>query len=598
MVIAHRISVSAVVVTTMAFLTTRAQAQAAWPQDTKNPGLVIQTLPLPANYMTMGINFMPDGRLVWATAGVKGGGEIPGAHANSAVWIVRGITGSMAGATATKVSDMMRQPAGVTIVDGVVYVSDRDGFYKINNIENPGSTSTNRTKVISWPTPDGGLKWMAGEQWHQWVATPVYHNGKFYGPYGGTIQPGGRSATPPTSSYSGAFISWNPDGQGGITKIAGGFRVPNGMTMTPTGQFFVSDNQGSWLPACSFNIIKPNKFFGHKQTPPNAPNWAEGLEYEPPTMWLVDGVHQSAGQPLYMDKGPYAGDFLIGDDNSPGLSRIALDNVGGNYNGSMFFFTGGFLNGAINRLAMHPTEAAVVVGTFLTQGDWPGGDPKPMYRITFGNTADVMEMRSIHSRQGGIEIIFSQPVNPSTAVAGSFSVNQWHVNRTLTYGCCLDQTSNITVTGAQVSNDGKRVYLALNNAGAATDRVMRIQAPGIRSASPAGGSLFHATGYFSHNFQGTAAFNPAGPGTGVAGRDPDGQFLDLAVTQRAMPGRLSVTVDMPGDYRISVHTLKGALLEEKQARGAGTHVFAAGAPGMKVLRVHRNGRTLARPVYY
>lgn len=568
-------------------------AQAPWPQDSRNPGLTVETVPLPTNHMTMGMNFLADGRMIWATAGVKGGGEIPAANANSAVWVVSGLTGNLSGASVRKVADMMRQPAGVVIVGTDVYVSERDGFYKITNYENPASTSGNRTKVISWPTPDAGFKWENGEQWHQWVATPVYHNGKFYGPYGGTIQVGGRSAVPPTSSYSGAFISWNPDGQGGITKIAGGFRVPNGMAMTPTGQFFVSDNQGSWLPACSFHLVKPNKFYGHRQTPPNKANWAEGLAYEPPTMWLVDGVHQSASQPLYMEKGPYAGDFLIGDDNSPGLSRIALDNVNGNYNGSMFFFTGGFLNGAINRMAMHSKEDAIFVGTFLTQGDWPGGDPKPMYRMTFGTPA--FEMRSIHSRQGGLEVVFSHAVNPATAVPASFALNQWHVARSETYGCCIDERVNLSVTAVTLSKDNKRAFLAVTGSAAGHDRVIRVVANGVRSGT--GGSLFHSTGYFSNNFQSNAAFDPEAP-TSMAKRDPGEQFLEASVGHAARPGRLAVKVDMDGDWRLSVHTLKGDLLEEKRAQGAGAHEFASRAPGMKVLRVHRGGRVLSRPVYF
>lgn len=569
-------------------------AQAPWPQDTKNPGLTIETVPLPTMHMTMGLTFLADGRMVWATAGVEGGGEIPSANANSAVWIVSGLTGNMSGVAVKKVSDMMRQPAGVVVESGKVYASDRDAFYQIPNLDNPANTATNRTKVIGWPTPDAGFTWTQGEQWHQWAATPVYYNGKFYAPYGGSIQVGGRSATPPTSSYSGAFVSWNPDGSGGFTKIAGGFRVPNGMTMTPTGQFFVTDNQGSWVPACRFDMIKPNKFYGHRQTPPNKANWAEGLPYEPPVMWLVDGVHQSASQPLYMEKGPYAGDFLVGDDNSPGLSRIALDNVNGSFNGSMFFFTGGFSNNAINRLAMHSKEDAILVGTFLAMGDWPGGSVKPVYRVTFGNVASVMEMRSIHSRQGGIEIVYSQAVDPATAVPSSFTLSQWHVSRTDVYGCCIDEKTTPTVTEVKISKDNKRLFLALTGSGAATDRVIRVNGPGVKSST--GGSQFHSTAYFSHNHQSAAAFNPDAT-TSLADRDPAAEFMELAVSHSVQPGILTVKSDLTGSYSVSVHSLSGAELARQTGNGKGTFTFRlADAPGMKVLRVSKSGRTLARPV--
>jgi hypothetical protein len=575
-----------------------ASAQTPWPQDTKNPSLIIETVPMPATYMTMGLSFMADGRLVVATTGTEGGGEIPAASADSKVMIVGGLTGDMSGLSVKTVADMWKQPAGVTIVGDKVYVSERDGFYQIQSLDNPGTLSGNRAKIIGWPAPDAGLKWTVSEQWHQWVHTPVYYGGKFYGPYGGSIQVGGRSNTPPTSTYSGAFVSWNPDGSGGLTKITGGFRVPNGMNLTPSGQFFVSDNQGSWLPACTFNLIKPNKFYGHRQTSPNQANWAESLPYEPPVMWLVDGVHQSASQPLYLDKGPYAGDFIIGDDNSPGLSRVALDKVSdGNYNGAMFFFTGGFSTAAINRLAMHTKEEAIVVGTFLAAGDWPAGGTKPMYRIKFGTTA-AFEMREIHSRQGGVEIVFSKPLNASTAVAGNFTLSQWHYNRTSEYGCCIDGDSKPNITAVQLSEDRKRLYLAVNGGTAATDRLLKFVVAGIKSET--GEDLFHNTAYFSHNYQSNAAFVSAPVGVAAKDGNTRANFMDLAVGHTVLPGMLRVKVDLPGGYSVSVHALNGSMVEERKGSGPAEFIFPSqpGTQAMKVLQVKQDGHSYIRPVFY
>ncbi len=560
-----------------------AGAQTAWPQDTRNPGLIIDTIPMPAQYMTMGLGFLSDGRMVLATAGIEGGGQIPPTDPNSAIWIVGGVTGKMSGLTVKKIADMWHQPAGVVVADDKVYVSERDGFYSVTDIANLANLAANRTRIVAWPTPDAGLTWgWAGEQWHQWVHTPAFYNGRFYGPYGGSIQPGGRSATPPTSTYSGAFISWSPDGKGGLTKIAGGLRVPNGMGQGPNGQFFVTDNQGSWMPACTFALMKDGKFYGHRQTPQtkndsgqvtgtNAPNWAENMPYEPPVMWLVDGVHQSVSQPLYMEKGPYAGDFIVGDNNSPGLSRIALDNVAeGKYNGSMFFFTGGFSTAAINRLAMHSKEDAIVVGTFLAQGDWPSGGAKPMYRITFGNAAATFEMREVKSRAGGVEIRFSQPVDPATVVNGAFALSQWHYTRTETYGCCIDQKTTPGLTSIKLSDDKKRVYLALSGAEGSPDRLLKIVATGIKSAG--GTALFHGTAYFSHNYQSTEAFQPAT--VALAPRAPE-SIPASALRADAVVGGLRVQVDLAGSYTISLRAVDGTWLESRVGHGTGSFLFPA-----------------------
>ncbi len=574
-------------------------AQSPWPQDTKHPSLIIETIPMPATYMNMGVTFLSDGRLVVATTGERGGGGILPPNANSLLMIVSGLTGDMSGLSVKKVADMWRQPAGVVVANDKVYLSDRDAFYQINNIENPTNISANRTKIISWPQPDGGLVWGPnGEMWHQWIHTPGFFNGKFYGPYGGSIAGGGPSTAAATSSYSGAVFTWNPDGTGGFTKVAGGLRQANGMGMTPSGQFFLTDNQGSWFPACTFSLVKNNKFYGHRQTPPNAPNWAENLPYEPPVMWMVDGVHQSASQPLYMDKGPYAGDFIVGDENSPGLSRIALDKVSdGNYNGSMYFFTGGFGTAGINRLAMNPTEESIVVGTFLAQGDWPDGSAKPMYRIKFG-TAKTFEMREIHSRQGGVEIVFSQPVDPTTVVAGNFTLTQTHYNRTSTYGCCVETQTKPIINSLAFSDDNKRVFLALTGGEAATDRVVKFATVGIKSAT--GGSLFHGTAYFTHNYQSSAAFVAATPVGISQDRTSGANAMDLAIGNTAMPGLLRVKVDLKGVYSVTVHGLNGSLVEQRTGSGPSefTFISRSGEQAMRVLQVKQSGHSYIRTVIF
>ena len=587
-----------------------ALAQAPWPQDSRNPGLTIDTIPMPAQYMTMGLDFLSDGRLVMATAGIEGGGQIPPPDANSAIWIVGGLTGKMAGLTVKKVADMWKQPAGVVVADDKVYVSERDGFYAVGDIANPANLAANRTRIVAWPTPDAGLKWgWAGEQWHQWVHTPAYFNGKFYGPYGGSIQPGGRSATPPTSTSSGAFISWTADGKGGLTKIAGGLRVPNGMGQGVNGEFFVTDNQGSWVPACTFALMKPGRFYGHRQTPEtkndsgqvtgtNAPNWAENLPYEPPTAWMVDGVHQSISQPLYLSKGAYAGDFIVGDNNSPGLSRVALDKVGeGQYNGALLFFTGGFGTAAINRLALHTKEDVVVAGTFLNQGDWPGGSPKPLYRISMAAAASAFEIRSVHSRAGGVEIRFSQPISSGSAVAGSFALSQWHYTRSETYGCCIDQKITPTVASVQVSDDKRRIFLAVNGGGAAQDRLLKIVAAGIKSES--GASLFQATAYFTHNYQGTQAFQ-----TGSVALRPARSATAWAslVRHGQSTGGLRVRVGLSGEYSVTLRALDGTLLDRRVGAGPGEVSFPSrpAAAQVHVLTVESPGsagRYAARVLY-
>lgn len=243
-----------------------------------HPAYEMKTIPMPALYKSMGLGFLPDGRMVLATGYVEDGRTTPGDESN--IWAVSGVTGSyMSNITMTRLGTRFINPSRVVIVDGTIYA-----------------------------------------------------------PYSGSIKGGGPSDVPASSPYSGAFLKW--DLAGNIEEFAGGLRSPNGANIDANGEMFVSDNQGSWLPSSTFAHMKQGRFYGHRQSPKRdeqgnitqtfAPNWAEGLPYQPPTAWLPHGtVRSSPGQPVFIPKGAYAGQWLQGDCNGTGLLRISLDKVDG-----------------------------------------------------------------------------------------------------------------------------------------------------------------------------------------------------------------------------------------------------------------------------
>jgi hypothetical protein len=381
----------------------------------------------------------------------------------------------------------------------------------------------------------------------------------------------------------------------------------------------VCDNQGSFLPASTCALMRQDRFYGHKQGPSNQPNWAQAantagnMPYDPP-IWMVDGENngggqgpgQSTSQPLYLDRGPFEGDWIVGDVNAIGISRLALDHTGnGNYNGALLFFTGGIGTStnpgnapAPNRLALHPTQNILYVGTIGLGGNWPNSTAQPFYRITLNDAqiSNVFEIKSVHSRQGGVEMVFTQPFDPATAVSGSFSLEQWTYNRTQNYGCCVTGRSNPSVTGVQRSNDNRRLLIQVNAPGG-TDKLLRITASGLRAASGSPSTLFLNQVSFSHNYQNNVAFNPNT--TPIAQRDPLSKFLDGAIQHsRPMPGLLKVKVALDGAYSVSVKAMNGAQVEEKKGRGPSEFSFQGGKGGVYILQVRQGGRSHVRPVVF
>jgi hypothetical protein len=606
------------------------QAIAFGDQNTYNynthPGFTVDTLSLPARYSVMSVDWLSNGDMVMTTcqsSGNYGGGGVPGPNTASGVYIVSGV--ATANPTVRQIASMFRQPSGAVVVNDTIYVSDRQAFFRINSL-NPANIANNKTRVISYPVeaapPDlSNNPHDTTGYWHQYVFCPRYYNGRFHAVYSGTIRGGGNSDNPASTSYSGAYLTWTKDSAQGFQKLAGGFRSPNGNNIGPGGMMMTSDHQGGWVPSCPLNIIRPNKFYGHRQNPAYTPNWAQAaflagtMEYEPPVAWMLDGSAPNGGgpgqgtsQPLYMDRGPYAGDWIVGDNNAKGLSRVVLDPVNGgvyptaNYNGSVTFFTNG-LGGQgqeanPNRLSMHPSQPVIYVGTLGYLGNWPTSTAQPFYRIAFDNAAvaNTFEILWVKSRANGIEIKFSKPVNPATAVPGSFVLNHYQITRQSGYGAGNTSISAPSISQVQVSNDGRRVFLQVGNV-AAVDRVLKIIAGGVRAEGSTTEALWFNQAYFTHNYQSNLAFNPVSDVTGL--RHAGDAFLDSRVSHLRIATGLQVNVNLQGAYTVSLSQFNGVRVEHKQGRNPGEIRFTAqGRKGLYVLQVAQGGRVYRRPVAF
>jgi hypothetical protein len=473
-----------------------------------------------------------------------------------------------------------------------VYVSDRDGFYEIQQLSVPADLTLNRKLIVKWPVPGAGFAWSQwGVQWHQYAFTPIYSKGFFYAPYSGSIGNGGPSDVAPTSAMTGAFLKWDLTGK--LETFAGGLRSPNGANVDDaTGDMFVCDNQGSWFPSSTFQLMKQGKFYGHRQSSPHPANWAESLPVELPTAWLPQiEVRASPSQPVVIPKGKYAGDWLLGDVNSPGLIRVALDKIGDIYNGSVFWFSKGTANAAINRLAFGP-DGALYMGTLATiAGTWPSGSNTAMYRLEPKAAATAFEMKAIRSLADGLEIEFTQPFDKATILTTAFVTKQWQYIRQAGYGQGRQPDQALTVTAVETSTDNLRAHLKI--AGLVKDRVIYIKHTGIKSASAQ--NPWNDESWFTLNSVSSRAWNAV-----VATRDivakasrPAGDVsckLDVK-------GMLSVTVAGLGGWNAVLVSPQGQVIAQHNGSGFTQFQLATGShAGLHLLRVQLKDGTVIRRV--
>ena len=574
-------------------------------------GFTISPVDAVGKISTMGLAWLKNGDMVLVRA-PDSYMNPPGASANSGVWIVKNIATSP---TITKLAGDFRQPTGVTVgPNDEIMVVDLDGVYKVS------ATDGKKDHIIPMPaTKDGSLPY------HGYIFCPMYHaaTNMYYAPYSSTFVPGGFADTDPDGEYAGAVLSWKPDGAGGYGKYAGGLRSPNGGGLGPWGIMMYTDNQGSWNPSCALNIIKKNAFYGLHQNAPHTDNWAGQankagtMPYQPPIAWMLQaqatgtsGVGASSSQPFYMDHGPYNGDVLVGDVTLEGISRVALDPVGGtgeaaNYNGSVHWFTnlpGGSNCAAPNRWAMDPKADVLYVGTLeiIGQGGgaWPSGATQPFYKISLDAAAikSSFEILGVKSRANGVDVIFSQPVDASVA-ASNFVLKQWDLKRQEGYGAGNTSSSAPSVSSVKVCPDGKTVFLGIGN-NAKFDRVLEITS-GVKSSS--GASLVYNKTLFTHNYQSTAEACTAPPpppavSTNIPDRSSNGYANNVIPTM--LPGAVRLKVELQGAYTVSLSKLNGAVVETKQGFNAGEFVFKAPGQGLHIVEVRQGGRSYARPVTF
>jgi hypothetical protein len=498
-----------------------------------------------------GMDWLSDGRMVLLTSDFQGHNPRPrDGRARSKVSLVSGLPNGPV--TIQDISTHFKLPAGVVVVNDKIWVTDMDTIYRIptNSPDTSGNAAAdslarmnNRERRIAAPLPtqynghqaplnfafpEGASGcWVPSGQSnctnqnsnsHHYIFTPFYHQGKFYASYGGATATGtGKSNLVPSSFFAGALLSWDSSTtvfDSTLHRAAGGFRSPAGSGMGPDGSIYVGDNQGSWTPMNTITRIKPftNQFAGYRQengyeatgaaysaSRNFPPNWAQAaydrgaMVYEPPiaintydnstkTGWVA------LGQPYFLSQGPYAGDLLVGDINSRGLWRVALDSVAdttGNTNvqGAVFYFTPGSSsqttpalgtgNNGMIRITQGP-DGTIYAGALRGVGNWGSGPASNMLYVFKPKTSPShFEVRRIRSLVDGYELILNKKVDPATVRKDSFSVGQRSWTRQAGYGFGMlpvnagnttngtPQYTNRPITSLKVSADSMRIRLVV-----------------------------------------------------------------------------------------------------------------------------------------
>lgn len=430
-----------------------------------------------------GMDWLPDGRMVIST---WGGADQSGTSQAGEVHILSGTAGTTgpSGVTTKKIAGNLKEPMGLKVVDGKVYVTEKQRLTELVDSNGDEVADSLRT-VATWPY---------GGNFHEFAFGLLYEDGFFHLNLSVSINSGGATTVPQPAANRGTHIKVNR-ATGAVEYVAGGLRTPHGIGRGPENALFVTDNQGGWLPASKLVHIKPGRFFNHYTTPAGPFDTATPT---PPVLWLPQNeIANSPSTPVLLKTGPFAGQLIIGDVTYGGLQRAYLEKIGGEYQGALFRHTQG-LEAGVSEVNIGP-DGAVYVGGLGAGGNW-GQAGKLSYGLqkltpNGTNAFDILAMRAIAD---GFEIEYTQPLSEATVatLVSKYQAEQWRYVPTSAYGGPKVDERTLSVTSATASADRKKVTLKL--AGLETGRVVHVRSP-RPFTSASGASLWSTEAWYTLN---------------------------------------------------------------------------------------------------
>ncbi len=436
------------------------------PLDSVNPNYTLTDLrPDGFQPMVAAMDWTEDNQLVVVTSGsVSPAGPVEDPEPGE-VFLLDNVTEATGPdeVTVTKVATDLLNPMGVAVVDGSIYVSERDRLTELTP-DSDGDGLLEHGTLAEWPY---------GGNFHEFAFGLLHDEENFYVNLSVAINQGGATTDPQPAENRGTSIKVNRE-TGEVSYVAGGLRTPNGMGWGPEGELFAMDNQGGWLPSSKLLHVKQDRFFNH-YTNPDGP--FDDKPVTQPVLWLPQNeIGNSPSNPVLLEEGPFAGQMLFGDVTYGGLQRASLEKVHGEYQGAVFRHSAG-LEAGINRTVVGP-DGAVYVGGIGEGGNWsePGKLKYGLQKLA-PNGENTFDMKSMSATEDGFAIEYTQPLSAEAVenIAQSYQVEQWRYVPTPAYGGPKVDEETLTVAAAEVSADGKTVTLAID--GLKPGRVVHLRSP-------------------------------------------------------------------------------------------------------------------------
>ena len=353
-----------------------------------------------------------------------------------------------------RVATGLFQALGVKVVDEKIYVHGREGITRLHDLNGDGEIDFYENFNNDIQTTPGFHEFAFDLQ--------TDSKGNFYFAKGGPVNPGGRGFQP-FSDHAGTILKLSPDGQK-LEVFATGVRAPNGISVGPGDVVTTGDNEGSWVPKCYVQVVKPGSSvtvadLSHMENKPT--------DYSRHICYMPKDVDNSGGGQAWVGKnwGLAEGTMLHLSYGTCSLYGVLRETVDGMEQGGVYKFPLKFESGTM-RARFSPTDGQLYISGLK---GWQSSAAKDgsLQRVRYtGKPATFPAKLSV--KPNGVEIAFTGEIDPASASdAGGFSVRQWNYKWSADYGSGeykLDGskgTETVEVKSVKVGADKKSVFLEL-----------------------------------------------------------------------------------------------------------------------------------------
>ena len=392
------------------------------------------TNPWKAPMFTSAFDFLPDGRAVIATF-----------HGD--VFVASGIDDQLAKVTWRRFAAGLYHPLGLKVVNGEVLVTCRDGLWKLRDTDGDGEAD--RYDVFNFEL-------QTTKNFHEFVFDlQADAAGNLYFIKAGPVRKGGRGFDE-ICDHHGALFKVSPDGKK-FEVFATGFRAPNGIGMSPTGQITTGDNEGTWTPMCRLNWVKQGGFYGvvdlaHRATAPS--------DYDRPLCWFPKEIDNSSGGQVWVtsDKfGPWKDRLLHLSYGTCSLYGVLPQEVTFNgqpqMQGGVTRFNVDFGSGAM-RARFNPKDGQLYV-TGLRGWQTTATQNGCFQRVRYTGAATRMPIALAATKQG-VRVDFTCELDAQAAAdVANWNLEIWNYVWSSAYGSPEISTAETNVAATELGNDGR-----------------------------------------------------------------------------------------------------------------------------------------------